>query len=612
MGTGLSLLQMSFAGAVLVVIIAGLRTVLLNRLPKKTFLILWIVTIIRLLLPFAIPSRVSVYSLAAREHVLGEKIAESRVSGFLPVLYAQPTAREEQKLQRTAQTGLPDEAALEIVANRTVDTADGAADGGEAAVDAAGTKAALLWFAGFMSCAVFFAAAYVYGRREFRTAIPVTDEFVAGWLRERQRKKPCRVVSVCQSDRISAPLTYGVFSPVILIPKDAIWENKEQLRYILTHEYIHIRHFDAALKMIAALALCVHWFNPAVWILYVLFNRDIELACDESAVRQLGLGLRADYALALINMEEKKSRLVPFGSSFSKTAIEERIVAIMKIKRVTALAGCMSAVLILGVVMTVGTSAADDTNKGIRNSAGEYSAETEEDTEGNPGYAAANGDTRGNADAGRMPEDILGAFEPFGISWEEADAGGFNVYWEGQPVKAFLDMRPGGEIYLYPSCDDAGIYACSAYDASGEPCGVQEYSQEDGGGTDGWLDIQIQQDIARQWADTLAPYTPFGLEWEFELGQDANSYKLTMHYQDWEVRGIVDTDAGAWITDHAGGAAYGADAIELYTVYEAGILTGLRPATEEEQKEWDDMRQKASQAPVSEHGSHHMEHDHHH
>lgn len=600
MGTGLSLLQMSFAGAVLVVIIAGLRTVLLNRLPKRTFLILWIVTIIRLLLPFAIPSRLSVYSLAARERVLGERIAESRVSSFLPVLYAQPSASGEKKPQRTAQTGLPDEAAPGM-----------AADNNEAAVDAAGTQAALLWFAGFTSCAVFFAAAYVYGRREFRTAIPVTDEFVVGWLRERQRKKMCRVVSVCQSDRISAPLTYGVFRPVILIPKAANWEDKEQLRYILTHEYIHIRHFDVALKMIAAFTLCVHWFNPAVWILYILFNRDIELACDECAVRQLGLGLRADYALALINMEEKKSRLIPFGSSFSKTAIEERIVAIMKIKKVTALAGCMSAVLILGVVMTVGTSAADDTNKDIRNSAAEYDAETEKDTEGGTNYAAANAGIQGNADAGRMPEDILGVFEPFGISWKEAGAGRFNVYWEGQPVKVFLDMRPGGEIYLYPSCDEAGIYACSTYDEAGEPCGVLEYSQGNQGGIDGWLDIQIQQDIARQWADTLAPYTPFGLGWAFELGQDANGYKLTMHYQDREVRGIVDTNTGAWITDHAGGTAYGADAVELYTVYEDGILTGLRPATEKEQKEWDDIRQKASQAPVSEHGGHHTEHDHH-
>lgn len=80
--------------------------------------------------------------------------------------------------------------------------------------------------------------------------------------------------------------------------------------------------------LIAALTVCVHWFNPFVWVLYFLFNRDIELACDENVVHRLGQESRSSYARILINMEAAKSGLAPFCNHFSRTAIEERITAI--------------------------------------------------------------------------------------------------------------------------------------------------------------------------------------------------------------------------------------------------------------------------------------------
>jgi len=165
-------------------------------------------------------------------------------------------------------------------------------------------------------------------------------------------------VQIRQSDRIKAPLTYGVFRPVILLPKKTDWTDETKLRYILTHEFTHIRRFDTLTKLVLTTAVCVHWFNPLVWVMYVLANRDIELSCDETVVRTFGETMKSAYALTLIGLEEKKSRLTPFANNFSKYAIEERINAIMKMKKSSLVGIILALALVVGTVTVFATSAA--------------------------------------------------------------------------------------------------------------------------------------------------------------------------------------------------------------------------------------------------------------
>ena len=123
------------------------------------------------------------------------------------------------------------------------------------------------------------------------------------------------------------------------------------------HEYVHIRRLDMLTKLIMIAAVCIHWFNPLVWVMYILFNRDLELSCDETVVRRFGMDIKSVYATALISMEEKKSGLTPLCNSFSKNAIEERIRAIMKIKKTSKFAVIISAVLVICVTGGFATSA---------------------------------------------------------------------------------------------------------------------------------------------------------------------------------------------------------------------------------------------------------------
>ncbi len=218
----------------------------------------------------------------------------------------------------------------------------------------------VIWCVGMILCASFFVTAYLRCRVEFQTALPVSHPYAAKWL---QRQTVKRMLSIRQSDKISTPLTYGIWHPVILMPKDTDWENLNLLQYILSHECVHIERFDAIRKLITAAALCVHWFNPFVWMMYFFFNRDIELCCDALVIRQYGEKSKSAYAKSLISMEAKKSGLLPIISNFSINASQERIRAIMTTRKPTpamVAASCLIVFVTAGLFATSAAASAAD------------------------------------------------------------------------------------------------------------------------------------------------------------------------------------------------------------------------------------------------------------
>jgi hypothetical protein len=134
------------------------------------------------------------------------------------------------------------------------------------------------------------------------------------------------------------------------------WTDEKQLEYILTHEFTHIRRFDTAWKWLLAATLCIHWFNPLVWGLYFLANRDIELTCDEAVVRLQGMAQRSAYARALIKLEERRSIYNLLGNNFNKNAIKERINAIMKLKKVSLIWTAAAVLLVVAAFIVFATT----------------------------------------------------------------------------------------------------------------------------------------------------------------------------------------------------------------------------------------------------------------
>lgn len=314
----MSLLQMSVAGTVMILAILIIRLFAVNRVPKKTFLILWAVTIIRLLIPFSIPSTFSIYSM------LGTQLSTSSTNvpnaGFMPGV-------SEEQVVDVQQTDVSSVISVSIWN--------------------------MIWLIGFIVCVVFFIVAYWRCYREFQMSLPVENEITRTWL---QDHKLWRRIVIRQSDRISSPLTFGLFRPVILMPKETNWENQNALQYVLEHEYVHIQRFDILSKLVLIVTVCLHWFNPIVWMMYFFANRDLELSCDETVVRRFGRDTRSSYANVLIEFEEKRSRFAPLCNHFSKNALEERITAIMKTRKTTVFSLVIAVAFIIGIVTAFATS----------------------------------------------------------------------------------------------------------------------------------------------------------------------------------------------------------------------------------------------------------------
>ena len=185
-------------------------------------------------------------------------------------------------------------------------------------------------------------------------SIPDNTPYIQEWLTTHQIVRP---IEVRNSDFISSPLTYGILHPVILLPKKLDRNDQAALKYVLTHEYVHIRRFDAITKILFAAVLCIHWFNPLVWVMYVLANRDMELSCDAWVIRMMGAKNRSSYALMLIKMEERRSGMSALYSHFGKNAISERIEAIMKFKKTSTIACALALVLVVGATTAFAASA---------------------------------------------------------------------------------------------------------------------------------------------------------------------------------------------------------------------------------------------------------------
>ncbi|WP_204605020.1 M56 family metallopeptidase [Cohnella boryungensis] len=327
------LLEMSVAASLFILVVIGFRTLLLHKVPKMTFILLWGVALWRLLVPVSVHSQFSIYTIV---NDLGRMFT---VQESIPLAQSSPLSNGGTvNIPPLTDSMITPTVPLEPIASTS--------------------PFVLAWLIGFTLCALSFIIPHFRGRTNYKMSLPIENDFIQKW----QKSNPLwRKVQIRRSDQILTPLTYGILRPVILLPKPIDYTDEEQLGLILTHEYIHIKRFDTLKKALLAAGLCVHWFNPVVWLMYFLANRDIELSCDEAVIRTYGEGMKPAYARALVHLEERKSGLSPIVSHFSKNSIEERIISIMKTKKISKLAMLLAVAIVSGTVAVFATSALDKT-----------------------------------------------------------------------------------------------------------------------------------------------------------------------------------------------------------------------------------------------------------
>ena len=169
----------------------------------------------------------------------------------------------------------------------------------------------VIWVAGMVIMLLYTLISYWRIRRRVSTAVLLRD-------------------NIFQSEHVGTPFVLGLFRPRIYLPF-GLGEN--ELYHVVSHERAHIRRKDHLWKPLGFLLLSIHWFNPLVWLAYVLLCRDIELACDEKVIKELDGNQRANYTQALVSCSIRRHTIAACPLAFGEVGVKSRVKSVMNYKK---------------------------------------------------------------------------------------------------------------------------------------------------------------------------------------------------------------------------------------------------------------------------------------
>lgn len=283
-----TLLNMSVTASVVILFVIFAR-LLLRKAPKIFSYVLWYVVLFRLFCPVAVGSSLSLLGILETPTVETHSAVSS-----IEYIPANIVYMESPEIQ-VPVPGVSD------AVNRQLP--QGAEQLGADPLEFPITFATYIWGAGFLAMAVYSVVACFGIRKKLKVVILLRDNiFIA--------------------DDIKFPFVIGLFRPRIYLPCGL--GGKEQ-EYIILHEQHHIRRLDHIVKALAFLALCIHWFNPLVWLAFILMGKDMEMSCDEAVIRKMGENVRADYSASLLALATGQRRIAGAPLAFGEGDTKGRI-----------------------------------------------------------------------------------------------------------------------------------------------------------------------------------------------------------------------------------------------------------------------------------------------
>lgn len=281
----LKLVNLSISASWLILAVLVLRVVL-KKAPKWVMPLLWGVVALRLVCLFSIESALSL--IPSAETIPSEIVTETRE----PVLYEQAT------LDIATNPTLPSAAEVPVGVSRQ-----------QAQVDF--NIYSVLWLAGMAALLVHALVSAGKLKRKLATAILLRD-------------------NIYESEFVDSPFVFGVVKPNIYLPMHM---DEGTAAYVIAHERAHLARRDHWWKVLGYLVLALHWFNPLVWVAYILFCRDIELACDEKVVKGLDGAARADYSQALLSCAAPGRAVAACPLAFGEGNIKTRVKSALHYKK---------------------------------------------------------------------------------------------------------------------------------------------------------------------------------------------------------------------------------------------------------------------------------------
>ncbi|TYQ13217.1 UNVERIFIED_CONTAM: beta-lactamase regulating signal transducer with metallopeptidase domain [Acetivibrio alkalicellulosi] len=293
-------LNMSITATLIGLVVLILRPI--KQIPRTVIYFLWVLPLIRLILPFGLGYKYSIMSLF-----------DGMVLKTVPLTteYILPNLTLSNSL-RAADSYFP------IVYKTNI-------------LEKVFSVASIVWVIITVSAILTSIALYAITKTEIREAKHLKD-------------------NIYVSNKFLSPAVFGIFKAKIIIPE---YLKNESMEYILLHERTHIKRIDNLWRIVAIITCCLHWFNPFVWLFLKVFFEDMELSCDENVLRKCSEERKIDYAKALIQCESKRT---VFTSAFGGAKTRVRIEKILSYKKLTVFSTVCFIILFIAIAATLLTN----------------------------------------------------------------------------------------------------------------------------------------------------------------------------------------------------------------------------------------------------------------
>ena len=328
-------LEMSLMGSVVILITILARFLLRNR-SKRFIMILWAVVALRLIVPFGFESAFSIFNylpLPTQAAPAIEEVSEAALPDNNSGTYEAPVNYAEfNNADAPAAAEVPGDQVKEAPSdNKAV----------AKTLPDFKSVVAVIWFTGMVVLTTYFSIRFIDLKDKLKNARKIDRH-------------------VYESDNVRSPFVFGLFVPKMYLP-DTL--DEAERKYVMAHERTHIRHGDWIKKLLGIAVLAIHWFNPLVWLAFVLFEQDIEMSCDETTISSLDAELRKAYAISIVsyakagNNSNKKYMVTPLGFSknaFCKAEVKKRVMNIVNFKKGTK----VTTIVILAAVLVLAAACA--------------------------------------------------------------------------------------------------------------------------------------------------------------------------------------------------------------------------------------------------------------
>lgn len=318
-----AVLNMSITASISILVIL-LARIILKRAPKIFSYALWAVVLFRLLCPISLTSKFSLMGLFS---------TPTTQTGRIEYVSLNAPSTEPPAIVDDAPA--PD---LNQTADNRVEQSEAPE---EDCVDVLASIASIVWVCGVAAMLVFHLLQLIRLRRKLIGSIPLID-------------------NIYLADYIPTPFVMGLIHPKIYLP--STMSGAEQL-YIIQHEKHHIRRGDHVIKLLAFAAVCIHWFNPLVWLAFALSSKDMEMSCDEAVMKHIDKDIRADYSSSLLQFSTGKRVIIGTPLAFGEGETKERIENIMRYKKPTIMMVVLAVIVCVGLTACLSSNPQSDAGK---------------------------------------------------------------------------------------------------------------------------------------------------------------------------------------------------------------------------------------------------------